>query len=212
MKKSVLAVLVLGALLLAGPVAAAPIYNGAVVKVTTANLGNASGGGAFWVTSVNNTFDSFMTFCIQRDETVTLGGQYTAYLNTVAVAGNDPVDSQTAWIYSQWLGGNTFNILNAGARANAVQNAIWYIEGELTKTPVLGLTADGLAVYNLAKAVYPDGSPQLLGGVVALNLFTAAGANVQDLLASPVPEPASMLLFGTGLVGLAGAARRRFRK
>ncbi len=45
-----------------------------------------------------------------------------------------------------------------------------------------------------------------------LSVFGDDGGTPGDIGAVPVPEPANMLLFGTGLLGLAGTCRKKLFK
>jgi len=175
--------------------------------------------------NVNPTIGKdFESFCLEESEFVTIPGSYNAKINYVgAVLGGggdkvkinnvwtDPISLGTAYLYSQFAAGTLsgYNYTVGAGRvtsAAALQNAIWYLEGEggvNNSFVTLVATKFGTLAAAMANA---NGAYH----VAVLNLTTGTGGLAQDQLVM-APEPASLLLFGIGLLG-AATLRRKFRR
>ena len=199
-------------------------------------------GGEF--TAVTSGLGTFQTFCIEYNEEFGPGNTYDYKENTGAVAGGvnlgtlhtdpntglamDNISIGTAYLYSQFRNGGLGTL--TPAQAGQVQNAIWYLENEITFAQLSTMNGvDGTSYYTLAKTgtsttdttVFNDS----LGayGVIALNLFDGAYStqvqnpngqsyNVnQDQLAI-VPEPTTMIAGALLLLPFGASTLRILRR
>jgi len=167
---------------------------------------------------------SFQTFCVETDEHVLPPDSVEAWISTSGPTGSqavlggantdsfDPLSYETAYLYTQFATGKLSGYhyaltgvdpdsgLTRAQSAAALQNVIWYLEGE-------GSLAAGQAEIWYEEAV--DAGWTNIGDVRVLNMFTynSPATPRQDMLYL-IPIPSAVLL---GILGL-GAGGLKLRK
>ena len=213
--------------MLAVPALQAAVSVGDSGTITLSTGPNSVGvGGEFVATGFGGLsgLGTFSSFCLEHNEVFTPGGTYNATVNlaamnggvaTSSLRGSDPLSMGTAWLYSQFRAGSLAGY-NSGLTATAgqLQNAIWWLEGEITAdqsaNPFITQIPDA-AWRNYNSTIDANGA----FGVVALNLTYRDGRVAQDQLAIvpvPVPEPTTIIAGVLLLLPFAVSTIRRSRK
>lgn len=165
--------------------------------------------GSFNLTKVGGGF-STSVFCVEIDQNISVpSGPYTFNVN-------DLDDVESRYQNAGWLM-NEFSSLIDTPQSGALQLAIWEVIYDTTfnlgdgnfkiKTPASGFSD------LLSQITIKYNATENAGHSFDMSRFaTFTSLTVQDLIGidpSPVPEPATMLLFGAGLAGIAGLRLRR---
>ena len=94
--------------------------------------------------------------------------------------------------------------------ANSTNDWFLYVSLELSYCNLGSPSIPASTLFNLDDGSI--GTASILAGPFGFPTGTLYNLSVTDFKSNPVPEPTTMLLFGAGLVGLAGFGRKKFKK
>jgi hypothetical protein len=108
--------------------------------------------------------------------------------------------AQAAWIADNWISHGTSDIIKEEA-----QKAVWEV------TDILHRVGDSRTDYEIYNAALSHTDYLTSNWYYAHSPGGNTSTNYQDYLTptAPVPEPATILLLGTGLISLAGFGRKK---
>jgi hypothetical protein len=180
---------------------------GRSVSITHDGTNRTVGAGVFNLQyNSDGSWNSFMTFCLQLSEWLTLPKEYQS-VSGAAYFPNAGDRSSLGVLYGSFLT-PAYGLKNSTSAA-ALQTIVWEIVEDGSENFDLSSGSFRLNSQDVVEQANLFWAMMISGEFQTSKFSVFAAEGTQDLIVSEVPLPGALLLFGTAIAGFGAAKRRR---